>query len=162
MSHRAKFHHALVAGAAIALTVACSDRTAPGDSAGPLKDLVHQTPDTGTGGPPQQPSPGSFHGRVLGQSAPGSVDTLNTAPRIANVSVKIYSHVTTTSGDTLWGGPEVARTTTDANGDFQTPTLAGALYIVTFTPASGSPYRGVYVVATASARSGDFSWVIVL
>lgn len=162
MSHYAKLHRALVAAAIVGFAVACADQTSPTTSGDPLKDLVHLTADTGSAGPGEQPTPGAFHGRVLGQSTPGAIDTLDTATRVANVLVKIYSHVQVSTTDTLGVGPEVARTTTDGNGDFQTPTLPGALYIVTFTPPVGSPYRGVYVVATAFSRSGDYPWLIVL
>jgi hypothetical protein len=39
---------------------------------------------------------------------------------------------------------------------------AGALYIVTITPPSGSKYQGVWVAAIAHSHSGDYPWWVVL
>jgi hypothetical protein len=113
--------------------------------------------------PPQTPTPGSFHGTVLGHTTlPAGTDTLNTLPRIVGARLVAYSHVQPTTSDTLGVGPEVASVTTDANGQFQFPTLAGALYIVTITPPSGSKYQGVWVAAIAHTHSGDYPWWVVL
>jgi hypothetical protein len=160
MSHISTLRRSLAAVVIIGFAVACADQTSAPSSGDPLKDLVRDT--TSHTGPSDQSTPGYFHGTVRGQSAPGATDTMNTAPRIANVVVTIYSLGLKSTTDTLGVGPEVARTSTDASGQFQTPTLPGAFYIVTFTPPSGSPYHGVYVVATAYTRSADLEWFIVL
>jgi hypothetical protein len=168
MLGRIKSTSLLVMAAAAVGIAACGDTTSPDtSSSNPLKNLIRASAGSGdtakTGGTGGQQGDGLFHVTVRGLSAPGATDTLNTAPRLANVSVTVYSHVTTSTGDTLGVGPAVAHVTTDANGDFQTPVLPGALYIVTFTPPANSPYiNGVYVVATAYAHSGDYPWYIVL
>jgi hypothetical protein len=149
-----------------AVIVACSDSTSPGTTGNPLQGLFKSSTgssDTAvvqTGG--DQPTPGYFHGTVRGASAPGATDTMNTAPRVANVQVTVYQHVTTSTGDTLGVGPQVAEVTTDANGEFQTPVLSGGFYIVVFAPPAGSIYHGVYVGAMAHSHSADYSWFIVL
>ena len=113
--------------------------------------------------PPAQPTPGSFHGTVMGHSPfPPGTDTLSQLPRIAGARLTAYSHVAPTAGDTLGVGPEVASVVTDANGTFQFPTLPGALYLVTITPPSGSKYQGVWVAAYAHAHSNDYAWWVVL
>jgi hypothetical protein len=87
---------------------------------------------------------------------------MNTAARIANVRVTVYQHVTTSTGDTLGVGPQVAEVTTDAGGEFQTPVLPGGFYIVAFAPPAGSIYHGVYASAMAYVHSADYPWFVVL
>jgi hypothetical protein len=160
MSQSSTLHRSFVTVLIMGLAMGCADQPSAPRSGDPLKDLVRDT--TSHTGPTEQSTPGYFRGTVCGQSAAGATDTMNTAPRIANVVVTIYSLGPKSTTDTLGVGPEVARTSTDASGQFQTPTLPGAFYIVTFTPPSGSPYHGVYVVAMAYTRSADLEWFIVL
>jgi len=73
---------ALTAGLFVA---ACSDSPTANQNS-PLTGLAQREGKDSTGNPlpppPTNPTPGSFHGIVLGPSAPGSTDTLATAPRI--------------------------------------------------------------------------------
>lgn len=158
-----------VAACAIAfvgITVACGgDAPATGPLTTPLAGLVpgasnDSSPVTN---PPPDPTPGSFHGTVMGHSPfPPGTDTLSQLPRIAGARVTAYAHGQPSAGDTLGVGPQVASVTTDANGQFQIPTLPGGLYIVTIVPQAGSQYQGVYVAAIAHAHSADYPWWVVL
>jgi hypothetical protein len=113
--------------------------------------------------PPANATPGSFHGTVMGHSPfPPGTDTLSALPRVVGARLAAYVHVQPSAGDTLGVGAQVASVTTDANGQFQFPTLAGALYIVTITPPAGSTYQGVWVTAVAQAHSADYPWWVVL
>lgn len=156
---------ALIAGS-VALAVACtSDSAGTGPTPSPLAGLVagatnDSSPVTT---PPPNPTPGSFHGTIMGHSQfPPGTDTLSTLPRIAGARLVAYSHVQPSAGDTLGVGQEVASVTTDANGQFQFPTLPGALYVVTIAPPAGSKYQGIWVAAVAHAHSADYPWWVVL
>jgi len=149
----------------IAAACATTDSVGPGPNPSPLAGLVAgATNDSNpVTSPPPQPTPGSFHGTVMGHSTlPPGTDTLSQLPRIAGARLTAYSHVPPTDSDTLGVGSEVASVTTDANGQFQFPTLPGALYIVTIAPPAGSKYQGVWVAAIAHAHSADYAWWVVL
>jgi hypothetical protein len=153
---------ALAAIAAFAL--ACSDDPTGTDNS-PLAGLTQREGGDSVGNPlppePTNPTPGSFHGTVLGQAEPGSVDTLANAPRISGVVVKAFPVTGGTQAmPTL--GPVEATVTTGADGKFQLPELSGGEYVVTFTPPSSSIYGGVWVTAFTSAQSNDHPWWVVL
>ncbi len=147
------------------LAVACSDDPT-GSETSPIAGLAQREGSDSTGNPlpppPTNPTPGSFHGTVLGPSAPGSGgDTLATAPRVADVVVKAFPVTGGTQAEPTLG-PVAASVTTGADGKFQLPTLAGGTYVVTFTPPSNSIYGGVWVTAATSATSNDWQWWVVL
>lgn len=148
--------------AASLAVIACADSIDPVLS--PLADLARFDSDTTVNGPPPttpspNPTPGSFRGTVRGYE-PGP-DTLASAVRLANVTVTAFRRVPTAS-DTLGLGPEQASVITNAEGEFQLPTMPGGEYIVTFVPHPSSKYRGVWTVATAHESSGEFPWWIML
>jgi len=150
-----KRHGMAVAGAAVimGLSVACAgDTTAPNILAGMVQVTVADS--TGSA-PPQEPmAAGFFRGVVMGYE-PGP-DTLATAQRLAGVSVKAYARV----GDQP-SGDAVAAVTSDANGEWQLPTLPGGEYVVTFTPV-GNTYRGAWTIGRTSTTSGEHRWWIML
>jgi len=144
-----------LAGAVLvaAMAIGCAgDTTAPNILAGMVQVTVADS--TGTA-PPQEPmAPGFFRGVVMGyESGP---DTLANAQRLAGVSVKAYARV----GDQP-SGDAVAAVTSDANGEWQLPTLPGGEYVVTFTPA-GNTYHGAWTIGRTSASSGEHKWWIML
>ncbi len=150
----------------VGLAVACgSDTVGTGPISSPLAGLVPgATNDSNpVTTPPPTPSPGSFHGTILGHATlPAGSDTLSTLPRIVGARLTAYTHVQSTASDTLGVGVEVASVTTDANGQFQFPSLPGALYIVTVAPPAGSKYQGIWVAAVAHSHSADYPWWVVL
>ena len=150
---------------AAGLTVACSDGPTESEDS-PLAGLAQRDAADSVGNPlpppPTNPTPGSFHGTVLGPSEPGSGnDSLATAPRVLGAVVTAYP---------VTGGTEVnptlgnvaATVTTGADGKFQLPTLAGGTYVVTFNPPASSIYGGVWVTAATSANSNDHPWWVIL
>lgn len=148
------------------LVIACSDSVSPsGPGSSPLSGLrASSTNDSNTTPSPSQPaSQGTFRGTVMGHAdfAPGT-DTLATLPRIVGAILVAYEQGQPTASDPVGVGAEVARTTTDANGTFQFPTLPGGTYVVTITPPAGSAYQGVWVTATAHSHSADYGWWVVL
>ena len=42
------------------------------------------------------------------------------------------------------------------------PELAGGEYVVTFTPPTGSIYRGVYAWGPVHSHTYDYPWFVVL
>lgn len=125
-----------------------------GLSQGESNDTVGTAPP-----PPTQATPGSFRGFVLG---PGTgPDTMATAPRLEGIVVTAYRLLG-------WSGQEpsvsdaIATMTSDAGGTFQSPTIPGGEYVVTFVPPASSIYRGVYVTTTIHAASSDGNWWVVL
>jgi len=151
---------ALTAGLFVA---ACSDSPTANQNS-PLTGLAQREGKDSTGNPlpppPTNPTPGSFHGIVLGPSAPGSTDTLATAPRIADVVVTAYPVTGGTQAVPTLGAAEQS-VTAGADGKFQL-TLSGGDYVVTFNPPASSIYGGVWVTASTSANSNDWPWWVVL
>ena len=151
--------------AAAGLSVACSDSTA-GPENSVLAGLAPRTASDSVGNPPppppSNPTPGSFHGTVLGPSQPGAGnDSLATAPRVASVVVAAYPVTGGSQADPTLG-PAAASVTTGNDGKFQLPTLSGGEYVVTFTPPANSIYGGVWVTSTTSATSNDHPWWVIL
>lgn len=146
------------------LAVACSDSTTePGND--PLAGLAQREGSDSVGNPlptpPPNPTPGGFHGTVLGPSTPGpGVDTLATAPRISGVVVKAFKVVGGSEAEPELG-PVEQSATTGADGKFAL-TLSGGSYVVTFTPPANGIYGGVWVTASTSATSNDWPWWVVL
>jgi hypothetical protein len=152
---------ALVAGFALA----CDDDPVSSNPS-PLEGLSQRTGSDSLGNPPPgeptAPTPGMFRGTVLGPAEGGTgVDTLETAPRVANVVVTAFPVTGGESPD--YELDEAAATvTTGADGKFTLPTLPGGLYVVTFAPPASSPYGGVWVTAHISEQSGEHPWWVVL
>lgn len=147
------------------LVVACSDNPTETENS-PLAGLAQRDGRDSTGNPlpppPTNPTPGTFHGTVLGFSPPGAGnDSLATAPRVSGVVVTAYK-VTggTEANPTL--GPAEASVTTGADGKFQLPILSGGSFVVTFTPPANSIYGGVWVTTTTSSTSNEWPWWVVL
>ena len=146
--------------------VACSDTVTGVDAKTLLADLSPSaTNDTTVTGKPDTstwtPQPGAFHGIVFHPGA--GPDTIGSAIRVANVAVVVYPETGWDSQNAVprLGNP-VASFTTNANGEFQSPTIAGGTYIVTFTPPAGSPYKGVYVTGLVYDTSDTGQWWIAL
>jgi len=150
---------------AAGLSVACSDSPTESEDS-PLAGLSQRDAADSVGNPlpppPANPTPGSFHGTVLGPSQPGSGnDSLATAPRVAGAVVIAYPVTGGTEANPTLGAA-AATVTTGADGKFQLPTLAGGTYVVTFTPPANSIYGGVWVTAATSANSNDHPWWVIL
>ncbi len=159
-----RVHFAPAAALLAALAVACSDAT--GSENSPLAGLTQKTAADSVGNPvpgePPAPTPGTFHGNVLGACASSCTgDTLATSPRASGVAVKAYKVTGGTASDPTLGSAE-ATVTTGSDGKFQFPQLSGGEYVVTFTPPSSSAYRGVWVTAHTSDQSDDRPWWVVL
>lgn len=152
---------------AVGFAVACSDDDATGPTNNPLAGLIQsdERDSIGNAPPPPPPTqePGYVRGRVLGQSdvQPGqNVDTLETAPRIANVRVTVYPKLNNDPIPKL--GSEIASVLTDAEGAFQTPQVPYGEYVVTFTLPEDSEYQGVWVTGLIHGSSHEHPWWIVL
>jgi hypothetical protein len=148
------------------LLVACSDDDPTGTENSPLAGLSGREGSDSIGNPlppePTNPTPGSFHGTVLGPADPSQGgDTLATAPRVSGVVVTAYPLLGGTPGDPQLGQAE-ATVTTGADGKFQLPELSGGEYVVTFRPPSSSNYGGVWIRAFTSAQSNEWPWWVVL
>lgn len=152
---------------ATGVLVACSSDSPTGTTDTPLAGLSAREGNDSIGNPlppqPANPTPGSFHGTVLGQSESGATgDTLATAARVADVVVTAYPVTGGTVANPTLGAAE-ASVTTGADGKFQLPELAGGEYVVTFNPPASSIYGGVWVSqAFTSAQSNDLPWWVVL
>jgi hypothetical protein len=150
-------------GIAVAL-VACSTDSALQPNGSPLAGLNRsEAGDTSnTTHSPTGMGPGFFRGTVLGPSQPGAGnDSLNTAPRIANVVVTIYE-MTMTGADSGAAGTPKGSVTTGADGKFTLPTLPAGDYVVTFVPPANSGYHGSYAFGPLRANSSDYPWWVVL
>ncbi|HET8770149.1 MAG TPA: hypothetical protein VFM71_04120 [Gemmatimonadaceae bacterium] len=156
---------ALGCAGALVLLTACTTDGPTDPSRSPLAGLARTTGMDSTGNVPPPATDlqdGYFRGRVLGASASGAGDdSLETAPRLAQVTVRVYPRVNGDESDPELG-PAIATMVTDAEGDFETPVLSGGAYVVTFTPPESSGYRGVWVSAVAHSGSHEFPWWVVL
>lgn len=156
---------ALAFGGALVLLTACESNGPTDASRSPLAGLARTTGMDSTGNAPPPATDlqdGYFRGRVLGASAPGAGDdSLETAPRLAGVTVHVYPRVNGDESNPELG-PAIATMVTDANGDFETPVLTGGAYVVTFTPPESSEYSGVWVSAVAHSGSHEYPWWVVL
>jgi hypothetical protein len=151
----------LVAFAAVTVIAACSDEPAsPGPSA-PLAGLsLGNSNDTTTGtNEPGVVTPGSFHGFVIGRGT--GPDTFATAPRISGATITAYPHLGF-DGETPRVGQPVGSVTTNSEGFFQFPVIAGGPYVVTIKPPAGSEYQGQYALTTISNTSNSGNWWVVL
>ena len=157
---RWRFRPALASIALIAAISACSDSGPATPDGDPLAGLTAATRgDTAPAPPSESPrSPGYFVGTVYGYE-PGR-DTLETAVRLEGARVTAY--VRAERNGEVVAGRQVASVLTNAQGHFQLPTLPGGEYLVTFIPATGSPYRGGWTTAEAWQQSGDSPWYIML
>lgn len=152
----------IAAAVAVALTIAaCAGDSGTNPTKDLLAGLAHVTSnDTVIGTPPvDNPTPGSFHGFVIGHGT--GVDTMVTAPRIVGATVTAYPQLGF-DGDTPRLGNSVGSVTTDAAGAFQFPEIPGGNYVVLVQPPAGSGYRGVYILATISNVSNSGNWWVVL
>lgn len=144
----------IAAALAVATVAACADDPSAPDL---LAGMAQVTSADSTGAPPpsEPTAPGFFRGVVMGYAA--GPDTLANAERLPNVSVQAYLY----SG-TQPVGDAVAGTTSNANGEWQLPSLPGAEYVVTFTTPSGSKYRSGWTLGRTGASSGTHPWWIML
>src|SRR5688500_20360308 len=97
------------------LAVACSDSPTENED-DPLAGLAQRDGSDSVGNPlpppPSNPTPGGFHGTVLGPSTPGSgVDTLATAPRVSGVVVKAHKVIGGSQAEPELGPAEQTVTT---------------------------------------------------
>lgn len=156
---------ALAFGGALVLLTACESDGPTDASRSPLAGLARTTGMDSTGNVPPPATDlqdGYFRGRVLGASEPGSGDdSLETAPRLADVLVSVYPRVNGSESEPELG-PAVATMLTDDNGDFESPLLTGGAYVVTFTPSASSGYTGVWVSAIAHSGSHEYPWWVIL
>src|SRR5687768_9142501 len=147
---------------AAGLCLACADKgpTIVNDS--PLAGLARvESNDSSVTTTPTDPTPGYFHGTVLGPSAPGAGnDSLATAPKIANVRVTIYPQAA--GGSPTDVGPAAGSVLTGADGKFQLPTLPPGEYVVTFVPPANGIYQSVYAFGPLRSNSADYPWWVVL
>jgi len=149
--------------AAVAIAASGCAESEPTDIQGTLLRGLSESQSNDTTGtvppPPTNPTPGSFKGYVLG---PGTgPDTMATAPRLEGVTVAVYPLEGWNGGEPDVG--ELAATMiTNANGEFQSPTLEGGEYLITFVPPAAGIYRGVYVTTTIHAGSSSGNWWVVL
>lgn len=158
---RSASSHAVLIIATAALALACTDTTPTtvrssvlrGLSAGESNDTTASPP------PPTNPTPGSFQGFVLGPGTPP--DTVETAPRLANVAVTAYP-LLGYSGEEPNVGESVGSVVTGSDGAFQFPTIPGGEYVVTFVPPASGLYRGVYVTTTIHEGSNSGNWWVIL
>ena len=161
MLHRASFLLGAVL-TSLALTACSSVETTEIEEPNVIAGLAEAASNDTTSGPPPtpaNPTPGSFHGYVIG---PGTgPDTIATAPRVAGTVITAYPH-TGWVGSEPTVGPAAASVTADANGFFQTPTIPGGEYVVTFVPPSSSPFRGVFVMTTIFSGSSTGTWWVLL
>lgn len=144
---------------------ACADSTGPAGTEHPLAGLLASSPQDSAGTPITPPGgvsdSGYFHGFVRAQNEPGAGgDTLANAPRIAGVVVSAYPILAPGAAPTL--GPLAAQVTTNAQGAFTLPKLAGGEYAVTFRPPAGSGYYGIWASGPIHATSADFAWWVTL
>ncbi len=151
-------------GATVLLT-ACADDGPTDVDLSPLAGLERSaTVDSGGHAPPPATDleAGYFRGRVLGESEPGAGDdSLETAPRLADVQVSVYPRINGDDADPALG-PLAATVTTDLDGDFELPPVPGGAYVVTFTPPGESEYAGVWVSTVAHSGSHEHPWWVVL
>lgn len=147
----------------IVLAVACADGGGPtvtdseilkGFAAAESNDTIATVPP-----PEAPPTPGAFHGFVLGHGT--APDTMSNAPRLEGVTVTAYPHLGWSGSDPVVGEAAAERTT-DAQGAFQFPTLPGGDYIVTFVPPASSTYGNTYVTTTIHSGSDEGNWWVIL
>jgi hypothetical protein len=134
-----KLFLALIATAALA----CA-----GDPAAPLQGdkltgfSVGQVGDSTPSGVPTGTGAMQVGGTVKGVGV--GVDTMISAPNLADVEVKAYKHLGYAGNEVLIG-EQVGSLTTDANGWFGYLSLPPGKYAITFTPPANSAFRGIYV-----------------
>ena len=162
MQRTSIFRLTLALTATVAFASACAEKHPIDNGSSILAGLAESQSNDTTGTvppPPTASTPGSFKGFVLG---PGTgPDTMATAPRLQNVAVTVYPYLGW-EGNEPRLGEVVATMTTNASGEFQSPTLPGGEYLITFVPPAGSIYRGVYVTTTIHAGSSGGNWWVVL
>lgn len=162
---RYRLRAASLAALILVAMVACGDSaTDPVNT--PLDGLARSSVADSVGNVPPAPqaaaAPGYFRGTVLGPSTPGAGnDSLSTAPRVAGAVVTAFPVVGGDDADPEIGDA-AATATTGADGRFTLATLPGGTYVVTIAPPASSPYRGVWVTASAHAGSHEHPWWVVL
>ena len=150
---KAPIRYVVATLAAVSMAACADNPSAPDLLAGMAQ--VTTADSTGTPPPSEPTAPGFFRGVVMGYAA--GPDTLANSERLPNVSVQAYLY----SG-TQPVGDAVASTASNANGEWQLPSLPGAEYVVTFTTPSGSKYRSGWTLGRTGASSGTHPWWIML
>ena len=132
-------------------------QTTATDSVGtPVTSTTAETTPVYTGPPVQ--IRGVVRSSELKQPGP---DTLVNSVRVAGVRVAAMPVTDLRTSPPTTGAVE-AETTTNANGEFTLPPVAGGPYVVTFTPPAGSAYGGVWVTAMVDERTGQYPWWVTL
>jgi hypothetical protein len=176
-------HHMSIRASVVILAlsgaIACADQGGTDVHQGPLAGLKQSsaTDSSGTALPPTSghdsaaadpggstggldtlhSEPGYFRGYVRSSEVVQGTDTLAGSVRIADVKVDAYTRLG--NGDP---GVLTASVTSNAQGEWQLPTLAAGHYVVTFTPPANSGYQGVWVTATPNSHSHEWPWWVTL
>lgn len=155
----------LVLACGLSYALACALPSSSSDEESPLAGLTEAAVVGADGrGIPQPTSPhgaGHVRGTLIGPSLPGAGDdSLETAPRIAGATIRIYPVIVGHSeGNELIVGEEVASITTDANGQFETPVFEGGTeYVLTFLPPAGTGYAPVWARTIFWTTSHEWPW----
>jgi hypothetical protein len=158
----------------VVLIAACSDSTSTEREQSPLAGLSRSAASDSAGNAPPgtaadtaqavpslpdslNAGPGHFRGVVRSSEGVSGPDTLAGSKRLADVKVVAFPRQA--NGEP---GAQVAAVTTNAQGEWQLPTMPSGNYIVTFTPPANSTYQGIWVIATAHPRSHEWPWWVTL
>lgn len=164
---RSRFHWLPVL--LLALAAACGSATDSTPDASPLVGLsgidAVDSAGHGVSVPLSPQGSGYVRGTVLAPSPPGAGnDSLQTAPRIAGVVIRIYPIVGNPIGANPTLGALLTTVTTDANGRFQTPVIDGTAgwHALTFTPPASAGYQAVWARTQFWTGSSDTPWWVTL
>jgi hypothetical protein len=160
--HRAR----LAAALALVVAAACGKDAAPAvttpatTSLGGMQQVASN--DTVRQGTTLTTGPGYVHGTVMGPlEGPTTGDSLAAKVKLAGVTVTIYQLVRGADG-AVSKGAQAGSNTTNAQGQFQLPTVPGGDYVVTFVPPTGSGYISTYATTTIHPQSADAPWWVTL
>jgi len=163
----------------VAAALACSSQDGTGVDQGPLAGLKQSsaTDSSGNSLPPTSghdtataspggstggidtlhSEPGYFRGYVRSSEVIQGTDTLAGSVRIPDVKVDAYARLADGAAGAL-----TASVVSNAQGEWQLPTLPAGHYVVTFTPPANSQYQGVWVTATPNSHSHEWPWWVTL
>jgi hypothetical protein len=143
-----------------AIITACSDGAPVETGSDLLRGLAATTRNDSSPQPDSvtTPTPGYFRGYLYGYEA--GADSMSAAVPLSGARVTAYERAE--AAGAVVPGRQVAEVISNAEGFFQLPTLAGGDYVVTFVPATASPYRGGWTIGHASEQSGEYPWTIML
>jgi hypothetical protein len=169
--HRRSLTIALALAASAFVAAACAEKSPTEVDDSPLAGLLESQATDSAGAPaptapPTSPgTPGYVRGvvRAPSQNAQPGQDTLGASTRIAGAIVTAHPYVLITP-DSLGPGPQVAQVVTNANGEFQLPTLPGGQYVITFSPPASlaNTYGGVWTTGPIHDKSHEHPWWVTL